>query len=160
MLATIAKKIIQFLSAIGATVLALMMFLTAVDVGMRYAFNRPLSGAFEVAGYMMAIMVPFSIAYCAQQKGHIAVDLIMERFSKKTGTVVDIITTFISLVFVIIIAWQNVVYFFEVRGSGLTSAVLLIPAYPFIAPIAIGFGAFALILLVHLRELFSGVYNE
>jgi TRAP-type C4-dicarboxylate transport system permease small subunit len=159
MLATIAKKITQVLIAIGAAMLALMMFLTAMDVGLRYAFNRPLAGAFELAGYMMAILVPFCIVYCAQQKGHVAVDIIMKRFSKKTGNVVDILTTFITLIFVIIIAWQNVIYFFEVKGSGLTSSVLLIPTYPFIAPIAIGFGAFALILLVHLLEMFSEVNN-
>jgi len=160
MLATIAEKITKVLIAIGATMLALMMFLTAMDVGLRYVFNRPLSGAFELAEYMMAILVPFCIVYCAQQKGHVAVDIIMKRFSKKTGTVADILTTFVTLIFVIVIAWQNVVYFFEVKDSGLTSSVLLIPTYPFIAPIAIGFGAFALILFVHLLELFSEVNNQ
>ncbi|OEU48401.1 MAG: hypothetical protein BA862_13360 [Desulfobulbaceae bacterium S3730MH12] len=156
MLAIIVKKITQVLIAIGATMLALMMFLTALDVGLRYAFNRPLSGAFELVGYMMAILVPFSIVYCAHEKGHVAVDLIMGRFSKKVRTAADIITTFITLIFAIIIAWQNVHYFFEVKASGLTSSVLLIPAYPFIAPIAIAFGTFALVLLVHLSDFFSG----
>ena len=153
MLATIAKKISNILIAFGATMLALMMFLTAVDVGMRYVFNRPLSGAFELVGYMMAILVPLSIAYCGQKKEHITVDLFMDRFSKSTRTIVAIITTSITLIFVIIIAWQNVLYFFEVKASGLTSSVLLIPEYPFIAPTAIGFATLALILLVHLIEL-------
>ncbi len=159
MLAIIAKKLTQFLIAFGASMLALMMLLTALDVGLRYIFNRPLSGAFELVEYMMAILVPFSIAYCAQQKEHVGVDLIIERFSRKIRTVFDIITTFITLIFVIVIAWQNVLYFFEVKGSGLTSSVLLIPAYPFIAPTAIAFATFALILVVHLIELFSEVTN-
>lgn len=159
MLAIIVRKITQVLIAIGATILALMMFLTALDVGLRYAFNRPLAGAFELVGYMMAILVPFSIVYCAHEKGHVSVDLIMGRFSKKVRTAVDIITTFITLIFVIVIAWQNVLYFFEVKGSGLTSAVLLIPSYPFIAPIAVAFGTFALVLLVHLFDFFSGGRN-
>lgn len=157
MFATIVKKITNVLIAIGATMLALMMFLTVVDVALRYAFNRPLAGAFELVGYMMAILVPFSIAYCAQRKGHISVDLVMSRFPKKVGTVADIITTFISLVFAVVIAWQNVLYFFEVKASGLTSSVLHIPEFPFIAPTAIAFAVFALILVVHLIEFFSGV---
>ncbi len=155
MLATLVKRLTQFLIIIGASMLALMMFLTAVDVGLRYAFNRPLSGAFELVEYMMAIMVPFSIAYCAQQKGHVAVDLVMERFPKKVGKGADIVTTFITLIFSLIISWQNVLYFFEVKASGLTSSVLLIPAYPFIAPTAIAFATLALILVVHLIELFT-----
>lgn len=157
MFATIAKKLSYFLVAIGATMLALMMFLTAADVGLRYVFNRPLSGAFELVGYMMAILVPFSIAYCGHKNGHITVDIFMDRFSRKTKLIVDIITTFITLLFAIVISWQNVLYFFEVKGSGLTSSVLLIPEYPFIAPTAIAFATFALILFVRLIELFSEV---
>jgi TRAP-type C4-dicarboxylate transport system permease small subunit len=157
MLATIAKKLTQVLIAVGAAMLALMMFLTAVDVGLRYAFNRPLAGAFELVGYMMAIFVPFSVAYCAQRKGHVSVDLIMGQFPPKVRLFSEIFTTFITLIFVSAVSWQNVLYFFEVKASGLTSAVLLIPEYPFVAPTAIAFGAFALILLVHLLELFSEV---
>jgi len=157
MLATIAKKLSYFLIAIGATMLALMMFLTVTDVGLRYVFNRPLSGAFELVGYMMAILVPFSIAYCGYKNEHITVDFFMGRFSRKTKLVVDIITTIVTLLFAIVISWQNVLYFFEVKGSGLTSSVLLIPEYPFIAPTAIAFAAFALILFVRLIELFSEV---
>jgi TRAP-type C4-dicarboxylate transport system permease small subunit len=160
MLATIAKKLTQLLIAIGASMLALMMFLTAVDVGLRYAFNRPLSGAFELVGYMMAILVPFSIAYCGHKNEHITVDLFMDLFPRKVGSVVEIITTFITAIFVIVIAWQNTLYFFEVKASGLTSSVLLIPEYPFIAPVAIAFATFALILVVRLIDLLSEVTNK
>lgn len=160
MLATIAEKITQVLITIGAAMLALMMFMTAADVGLRYLFNRPLAGAFELVGYMLAIFVPFSVAYCAQEKGHVAVDLIMGQFSSRFQRIVEIITTFITLIFVIVLAWQNALYFFEVKGSGLTSAVLLIPEFPFVGPIAVAFATFALVLLVHLIELFSEVTKK
>ncbi len=156
MLTMVAKKITRILIAIGTTILALMMFLTALDVGLRYAFNRPLAGAFELVEYMMAILIPFCIVYCADQKGHVAVELILDRFPIKIQNIANIITTFITLIFVMVIAWQNILYFFEVQASNLTSAVLLIPTYPFVAPIAIGIGAFALILVVHLSEYLSG----
>jgi len=154
MLEIITKKLTQFLIAIGASTLALMMFLTALDVGLRYIFKRPMAGAYELVGYMMAILVPFSIVYCAREKGHVAVDLIVERFPKKVQVCINIITTFIGLIFVSVISWQNVLYFFEIKASGLTSAVLLIPTYPFILPTAIAFAVFALVLVIHLLELF------
>jgi TRAP-type C4-dicarboxylate transport system permease small subunit len=157
MLVIITKRLNQLLIGIGASMLALMMFLTAVDVCMRYVFKRPIAGAFELVGYMMAILVPFSIAYCAQEKGHVAVDLIMERFPKKIQVYVNILTTFVALIFVVTIAWQNVLYFFEIKASGLTSAVLLIPAYPFIMPTAVAFAVFGLVLVVRLCELFVEV---
>lgn len=142
---------------VGATMLALMMFLTAADVCLRYFFNRPLAGAFELVGYMMAIFVPFSIAYCYQQRGHIVVDLFMDRFRKKTRVMLDIMTLFITMVFTFLIAWQNLLYFFEVKATGLTSSVLLIPEYPFILPAALAFGVSTLILLVRLIDSLSEV---
>lgn len=152
MIAVVVKKTAGILSAVGITILALMMFLTALDVGLRYIFNRPLSGAFELVEYMMAILIPFCIVYCADQKGHVAVELVLDRFPKKVQHTVDTLTTIIALMFALVIAWQNIAYIFEVKASNLTSAVLLIPAYPFVIPIAIGMGAFALILGVHLFE--------
>jgi TRAP-type C4-dicarboxylate transport system permease small subunit len=157
MLSTVTKHITRLLLAIGATVLALMMFLTALDVVLRYLFNRPLAGAFELVEYMMAVFIPFSIAYCADQKGHVAVELILGRLPKKAQSICDIATTFVTMLFAIAIAWENVLYIGEIFASKLTSAVLLIPTYPFVAPAAIGIATFALILMVRLFEFFSGV---
>ena len=152
MLANIAKNVTRIMTAVGTAVLATMMFLTALDVGLRYAFNRPLAGAFELVEYMMAILIPFSIVYCAYNKGHVAVELILGKFPKKVQIYFDVVTTFLSLLFVITIAWQNFLYIQETYASGLTSAVLLIPTYPFMVPIAIGLVAFAMNLMVHLFE--------
>ena len=160
MLATIAKRLSQVLSCIAAATLALMMFLTALDVCLRYFFNRPLAGAFELVGYMMAILVPFSIAYCYQQRGHIVVDLFMERFRTRTKAVADIFTIFITLIFTLTIAWQNVIHFFEVQHSGLTSSVLAIPEYPFISPTAVAFATASLILFVRLLETISETFSK
>jgi len=155
MLTIVAHTISRVLIAIGATVLALMMFLTALDVALRYLFNSPLSGAFELVEYMMAIVIPFSIVYCAEQRGHVAVELILTRFPQKIQIAVEALVTFAAMVFAIIIAWQNFLYIGEVYGSNLTSAVLLIPAYPFVIPVALGISAFALMLLLHLIDILS-----
>lgn len=160
MLATLAKRLSQVLSFSAAAILAVMMFLTALDVCLRYFFNRPLAGAFELVGYMMAILVPFSIAYCYQERGHIVVDLFMEKVRKKTRLGVDIITIFLTMIFTALIAWQNVIHFFEVKHSGLTSSVLSIPEYPFISPTAVAFATASLILFVRLLESISEMFGR
>ena len=155
MLNTAAKAITRILLAIGASVLAMMMFLTAMDVALRYVFNRPLSGAFELVEYMMAIFIPFSIVYCADQKAHVSVDFILMRFSKRTQKVFDIATTFITMALAVLIAWENIIYIVETYQSKMTSPVLSVPAYPFVAPTAIGIGAFALVLAAQWLQLFG-----
>jgi TRAP-type C4-dicarboxylate transport system permease small subunit len=155
MLARAAKVISGILISIGATVLALMMLITALDVVLRYLFNSPLPGAFELVEYMMAIVIPFCIVYCAECKGHVAVELILEKFPKRFQVVVEAVVTFVAMLFAIVIAWQNFLYIGEVYDSHLTSSVLLIPTYPFVIPVAFGISAFALLQLVHLLEIIS-----
>ncbi len=150
----------RFLVAISGGVLAVMMFLTALDVVFRYVFNDPIAGSLETVEYMMALIVPLSIAYCAFQKSHVAVELIVDRMPKRSRTWLDLFVTAVTLVFVLVIAWQNVLYTREIYDSKLTSSVLLIPTYPFVTAVVIGFGAFTLSLIVHFAELASSLTSE
>lgn len=149
----------QVLLVIGAAVLAMMMFLTAADVVLRYLFNRPISGALELVEYLMAILIPFSLAYCAWHRSHVAVELVMGRFSKRVQAAVNSLTTLLAVGFALLIVWQNLLYVGEYFRSQMTSSVLLIPSYPFIAPVAIGFFLFALILACRLFEYLGEVFK-
>ncbi len=149
----------QGLLVIGATALALMMFLTAADVVLRYLFNRPISGALELVEYLMAILIPFSVAYCAWHRSHVAVELVLGRFSKRTQAAVNSLTTLLSMGLALLIVWQNLLYVGEYFRSQMTSSVLRIPSYPFIAPVAIGFFLFALILACRLVEDLGEVFK-
>lgn len=150
MLTKIIRSITQVLLAIAAAVLTAMMFLTAIDVVMRYIVNRPISGAFELTEYMMAIFVPFSIAYCAEQKGHVSVELLLRKFPKSVQKSFGVLTSTLIMLFAVLISWQNILYIGETYTDKLTSAVLLIPAYPFIAPVAIGIGVYALVTMLQI----------
>lgn len=138
------------LTIIAAAALTIMMFLTAADVGCRYFLNSPIPGALELAEFLMAIIVPFSIAYCALQKSHVAVELIVDHFPKKVQKFCNFIITIPTIAFILLIGWQNYLNVFDVYDQKLTSAVLKIPAYPFAIPLAIGSFVFAFIMIVHL----------
>ena len=138
------------LAVIAATALTLMMFLTAADVLGRYFFNSPISGSMELVEYLMAIIVPFSIAYCALQKSHVAVDLIVDHFPKSLQKICHFFITIPSIGFILLISWQNYLSVFDVYDSKMTSAVLSIPAYPFVIPVAIGTLVYAVIMLIQL----------
>jgi TRAP-type C4-dicarboxylate transport system permease small subunit len=148
------EKVITFitriLTVIATIALTVMMFLTAADVFCRYFFNNPISGAMELVEYLMAIIVPFSIAYCALQKSHVAVDLIVDHFPKNWRRICHFFITIPSIGFILLICWQNYLSIFDTYDSKMTSAVLLIPAYPFVIPVATGTLVFAVIMLIQL----------
>ena len=145
---TLYRPLIKVLNGIAMGIVAAMMFLTATDVILRYLFNRPIMGAFELIEYMMAILIPFGLAYCALQGGHVSVDLVVSRFSKKSRSILGSITTLLCLGLFLLITWQNVLYIRENFESKLTSAVLLIPVYPFVTAVAIGSAALCLVLVI------------
>lgn len=138
--------------AISGACLALMMFLTALDVGLRYIFNRPISGALELVEYMMAVIVPFALTVTAYEKAHIGVELVMDRFSLGFRLIVACMTDLLAFVLYALITWQGFLYIFEEYNSGMTSAVLLIPSYPFVASLTVAFALFSLITLMHFFE--------
>lgn len=151
----ITHPFVGLLKGIAMGVLFIMMLLTASDVIFRYIFNRPIAGSIELTEFMMATMVSFGIAYCAVLGGHVSVDVVVSLLPKKVRTIIGIITTLLSLGLFLLITWQNVLYIKEIFNSGLESPVLLLPAYPYIAAVAIGFGALCLVLLMNFLQLLS-----
>jgi TRAP-type C4-dicarboxylate transport system permease small subunit len=145
--------------AVAGTCLALLMFLVAADVIGRYVFNRPIPGGYELVEYLMAIVVPLGVAFCAEQKSHVGVDLLVERLSAKSRRVVDGVTQLATVLLGCVLVWQTWVAVPDSYASGLKSAVLQIPVYPFVLAVGVGAAAFVLFSFAHLleriRELFD-----
>lgn len=139
-------------AVISGAVLALMMLLTALDVALRYIFNSPIPGALELVEYMMAIIVPFALTVTAFNKAHIGVDLVMERFSRKVRAYMACFTNFIAFILYAAISWRSFLNIGEQYHSGMTSAVLLIPHYPFVVSLTAAFTLLSLITLMHFFE--------
>lgn len=127
--------------------LAAMMFLTFTDVLLRYLFNNPIQGKEELVSFLMAIVIPFSIVFCAQQIAHIRVDFIIEGFPKIVQKFFQILNNLLMLVLFIPITWQSFIFVVDEFESKLTSPVLYIPVYPFIAVVALAFLVLTFILI-------------
>jgi TRAP-type C4-dicarboxylate transport system permease small subunit len=159
-LSAFSGYLITIFLAMGATVLALMMFLTAIDVVCRYLLNYPIPGAFELVEFMMAIFVPFAVVYCEKRKKHIAVDILTEQLPDTVQKILNGFTTVLMCGFFLLIAWQSIIYIGEEYESKMTSSVLLISNYPFTIPVALAFVVLTLLLLHHLLETLSSLTRK
>jgi len=156
--ATIAP--VRIVNNVGAAALAVMMFLTATDVCLRYIFSRPLMGVYEIVEYMMAIVTTFGLAYGELQKEHISVDLLSSRFPPKTKAWVTSATYVLCTGILLVITWQSFLYAEAMRTSGYVSQSLYIPVYPFVYALAFGCGMFCLALLFNLQAQIVHVKEE
>ena len=132
---------------IAAGVLAAMMTLTGVDVTLRYVFSRPIPGSFEITEYMMPIVVALGLAYCAIEKGHVRVDLVVTRLSERAQAIMNSLASFLFLGTFILITWQSVLRAQEMIRFGTTSHNLYIPVAPFVLVVTVGSAVLCLVLL-------------
>ncbi len=159
-LAGIATPAARITSGVGAGVLVLMMFLSAMDVLLRYFLNRPIAGAMELTQYMMLITVVSGLAYCTVDKAHIRVEVLIERCPQKMRTVLYTATSLLTFGLFLLIATQAFRYARMLFESGLTSPVLFIPAYPFAIALALGLVVFCVALIAEFFYFLSKAVTE
>jgi TRAP-type C4-dicarboxylate transport system permease small subunit len=155
LLSRVARLASEALHSVGITVLGLMMLLTAADVTLRYAFDRPVMGSYDLTVYMMAIVVAFGLAYCAVMKGHVRVEVVVSRLPQRAQAIIDSITCLVSLGLFSLITWQCFVNMKLLFASKLTSSVLLIPVFPFAGVVGIGSACLTLVLLTDFFDFLS-----
>jgi TRAP-type C4-dicarboxylate transport system permease small subunit len=112
-----------------------LMLMTTGDVLSRSFLNKPLPGTLELSEYMLSIIILLGAAYTQQVKGHVGVDFLTKRFTKKTKGVVEIITTLLCMFIVTIMVWQG---FVEGIHEKTVSDMLRVPQWPFRLLVAIG----------------------
>ena len=101
---TALDKISQFLNQallwIAGLFLIAMITITGANIVIRL-FWLPLRGTFELMGYFGAVVTAFALGYTQIKRGHIAVDIVVLRFSKKIQRILHAVNHLdqISLVF-------------------------------------------------------------
>ncbi len=137
----------SYMAYIASIVLMLLMFITTADVAGRYFFNQPLTGVFDLTHFAVLIMVFFGLAYCGIKGGHVAIELLYDRLSRRVAKVLDRIINLLGATLFLVIAWRTVIQSFDIMEFKESSQLLLIPYYPFYWLVAFGSVIFALVML-------------
>lgn len=147
-------------SRVGAIILTLMMLLVFTDVFLRYLFNRPLEGSIELIEIMMALTIALGMAYTGIRKGHIAVELLVSRFSPRTQALLDVFHFMVATILFLLMGWKTAQQALVVGKRHVTTSVLAIPIYPFVWVLSICAALLGLVFLLHLLEAISKVKQK
>ena len=154
-IARIADKV----NWIAAGAVVFMMLITTADVIMR-AFRHPILGTYEIVGFTGAVVIAFSLPYTSIQKGHIAVEFLVQRLPWLARVIINIINACVSIVLFAVIAWQCAKYAETMKISGEVSSTLQMPTYPFLYGISFGCLLLCVVLFIELLRQFRGAEIE
>lgn len=150
----------RLLDKIAGLCLVAVMALIVANILLRAIFKSPILGTIDYATFLTAVMIGLSLAYCAVQSGHIAVDFVVERLPLKMQAAIDMVMGLLSLVFWSLCVWQTGVYANRTALTGVVSSTTQTPVYPFIYLVDLGLLALCLVLLVRTVESCRKVFSN
>ena len=146
----------RFLDRLGRVILGLMVLLITTDVVLRYFFNRPIKGSYELVEFMLVVLVYLGLAYTQTNKGHVSVSLFTNKLSPGALSVVHSATHLLSLGIFVLITWRGIIQAQALRANGTTSDLLFIPTYPFMWVVVFGS---ALLCVIFLTDFLDALGN-
>lgn len=133
------ERIVRRLSAAaggaGMVCLLPLMVLTGVDVAGRTLFGRPLPGVFEISEFLLAACVLLGAAHTHQEKGHVAVGLLLSRLPPRLREAVRLLNAAAMLAVTAVLVLEGVRQGFAEEA---VSDQLRIPLGPFRLLVAAG----------------------
>lgn len=151
------ERFSKWLSIAGMAVFMVMVFLTFIDVFLRYWFGSSISGTVEMTELMMVVVVFSAIACTQWQKSHVVMDILTAQLTEPNRTLLGVMTSLWSFVTIAFCAYTTALYAASTASVTLT---LRIPLSPFIYLASFGFSLLALALLHDLLELLSRAVRE
>lgn len=125
-----------------------LLVLVVANVILRYGFTS-IKGTYDYVGLITAVSVTLAISYCAYERGHIEIEILMERLPQRVQAVSGSIMMFISACFFAIASWQCVVVGNSMKAANETTMAVYVPLYPFMYILAAGLAFTTLVILLH-----------
>jgi TRAP-type transport system small permease protein len=112
------EKVVILLGMAGTVCILILMCLTTADVVLRYVFNRPINGAYEISEILMLSAVFLGMGYTQLFHEHVNADLFVNRLSEHTKLILETALFFPALFIYGLLVWRGSVGFWESWTSG------------------------------------------
>jgi TRAP-type C4-dicarboxylate transport system permease small subunit len=120
------SKVLNFIAGVALT---FMMLLTVADVLSR-AGGHPIIGAYEIVALTMGIVIGFGIPQTSLDRGHVYMEFLLEKFSKRGKNLMNTFTRVLCLILFAFIGYNLFIVAAEYQASGEVSPTIQLPFYP------------------------------
>lgn len=143
----IIGRVVAVVDGAAAIFLAIITALTFTAVLLRYVFNLPFPGSFDVSRLLLGVAIFWGIAAAAWRREHIKVDIIWQVLPARAQRWVDVFSDLVFILFIAVFAWMLFWQVGKVRASGQTTFELALPIWLFHGVAWLGI-AFCLMVLI------------
>lgn len=124
---------------ICAILLVVLTLIVGADITLRYLFYKPLGWVKEASEYILVGLGFLAAAWILQDESHVKMDLVLTRVSPRVQTMMNIITSVISSIVVLIITWFSLRVTIEFYQTKIvTPTVLEPPKWVLMIPLIVG----------------------
>jgi TRAP-type C4-dicarboxylate transport system permease small subunit len=154
----ILRKVSKALNIIGGTALTFMMLLTVADIVMRTG-GRPILGTYEIVSLSLAIVIGFTIPQVSLDRGHVYMEIILERLSGRGKAIMNTFTRLLCILLFVIIGYNLFLIGNEFRASGEVSSTLKIPFFPISYGVGVCCFIECLVFIYDIVKIWRGQYE-
>jgi TRAP-type C4-dicarboxylate transport system permease small subunit len=157
----VIRRVVMLVDGAAAIFLAVITALTFTAVLLRYVFNVPFPGSFDVSRLLLGVAIFWGIAAAAYRKEHIQVDIVWQMLPQHIQRALDIFSDLVFATFVGLFAWMLFWQVGRVRLSQQTTFEMGIPVWPFHAVAWLGIALCFVVLLARiLRAILSATTSR
>jgi len=156
----IVNRIGEYMKVIPFVGFLLIVSVTVVDIVLRYVFNSPILGSYEVIQYILLVSAFLSFGYCQTLKGHISVTSLVRVFPPMVKTIIYALTSIIGFLMCVVFAYAIAKQAVYLRELGYISEVLRFSTWPIIWVVFFGLVIFAVTLFWEMIRSFVAIADR
>jgi len=154
----VERKLCRCFLLVSGVTLAFMLVFTVFNVVMR-ALRRPIVGDYEIISFLGAVVVGFALPYTAWVKGHVTVDFLLEKLSKRTAGWTQVATRILSAALFLWIGWNFVLLSLDLIKTKEVTQLLKVPYYPISFGLALCCLILSIILVSQIKSIIGDVHE-
>jgi TRAP-type C4-dicarboxylate transport system permease small subunit len=132
--------LLGIMAAFGMVILTAMMLVVCWEVITRYFLGRGTVWVLEFSEYALLYITFLGGAWLLKREGHIEMDLIIIRLSRKTQAIVKGVVSILAAILCSVFAWFGSVVALDHLSRGILQPTLVAPPdFPLFAVIPVGF---------------------
>jgi TRAP-type C4-dicarboxylate transport system permease small subunit len=133
-------KIINLLAVLAATIILFVTLAVCADIILRNFLHKPLVWVFETTEYLLLYMTFLGAAWVLKREGHVHVDILINKLSRKAQARFGVITSMIGIIIcgAFVVYGSEVTWDYFARGVVSTKSLLGFPYAPVLMIIPIG----------------------